>query len=65
MKNIQKQELFVLIVMKKFKVTYIPTYDHDDICSCWVEASDKEDAKREARSEYWDIYEIISCCEIN
>lgn len=51
--------------MKKFKVTYIPTYDHDDICSCWVEASNREDAKREARSEYWDIYEIISCYEIN
>jgi hypothetical protein len=51
--------------MKRFKVTYIPTYDHDDICSIWVNAKDPTDAKIQARDEYWDIYNIVSCYELD
>lgn len=51
--------------MKKFKVTYIPTYGHDDICSVWVHAKNSTDAKIQAQDEYWDIYNIVSCYEIN
>lgn len=51
--------------MKKFKVTYIPTYDNEDVCSVWVKANNIQDAKKEARSEYWDIKEIVSCYEID
>ena len=51
--------------MKKFSVRYIPTYDHDDVCHVWVYARNREDAKNVARSEYWDIEDIISVNVIN
>lgn len=51
--------------MKKFKIRYIPTYDREDMCSVWVYARNREDAKIVARSEYWDIEDIISVNEIN
>ena len=51
--------------MKRFKVTYIPTYDHDDICSIWVNAKNATDAKIQALDEYWDIYNIESCYELD
>lgn len=52
-------------MMKKYKITYIPTYDHEDICSVWLNANNKEDAKQRARLEYWDIFDIVSVYEIN
>ena len=51
--------------MKKFRITYIPTYDHEDCCNVWVYALDKEDAIREAQKEWHDIYDVISCLEIH
>lgn len=43
--------------MKKYIVKYI---DNDgDLCSVWVEASSKQDAKTEVRRKYWDIKEIV------
>lgn len=47
--------------MKKYIIKYI-TKD-DDLCTIWVEASSKKEAKSEAKQEYWDIKEIISCSE--
>ena len=49
--------------MKKYIVKYMDK--SDDLCSVWVTASSKEDAKAQARSEYWDIKEIITCYESN
>ena len=43
--------------MKEFKVSYMT--NEDDLCHVRVFAYDKEGAKAEARSEYWDIDEII------
>lgn len=43
--------------MKKYYVDYIDT--SDDLCHVWVEASSKEDAKRQVKHEYWDIKDII------
>lgn len=51
--------------MKQFKVVYVPTHDSDDVCSVWVYADSREDAKKVARSEHWDISSIISVNEIN
>ena len=48
----------------RYKVTYIPTYDPEDICKIWVEASSKDEAIREAKSEYWDIKDIISVTKL-
>lgn len=31
-----------------------------DLSHVWVDADSKEDAEAQARSEYWDIDEIIS-----
>lgn len=42
----------------KYYVTYISTQD-DDVSKVWVEASSKDEAIREAKSEYWDIKDII------
>lgn len=47
--------------MKKFIVKYIDK--NDDLSSVWVTANSKEEAKREAKREYWDIKEIITCYE--
>lgn len=30
-----------------------------DLCHIWVEADNKEEAIQQAKSEYWDIDEII------
>jgi hypothetical protein len=43
--------------MKDFKVSY--TTKDDDLCHVRVSAYNKEDAKAEAKQEYWDIDEII------
>lgn len=45
--------------MNKYIITYISKGD-DDVCKVWVHANSKDEAKREALSEYWDIKEIIS-----
>tara|TARA_B110000503_G_scaffold143025_1_gene242166 strand:- start:1784 stop:5524 length:3741 start_codon:yes stop_codon:yes gene_type:complete len=49
---------------KRFKVTYTPTYDEDDLVSVWVYAMDIKDAKIEAEMEYHDIEDIIQVTEI-
>lgn len=49
--------------MRKYIIKYIDK--SDDLSNIWVTASSKEDAKSKARSEYWDIKEIISCYESN
>lgn len=45
--------------MDKYYVTYISSTD-DDCCTIWVNANSVAEAKSEARSEYWDIKEIIN-----
>lgn len=45
------------MAQKKWKVSYKDKYD--DLTNVWVYANDKEDAKRQARREYWDIERII------
>ena len=47
--------------MKNYIIRYIDK--SGDSCSIWVSADSKEEAKREAKREYWDIQEIISCKE--
>ena len=47
--------------MKNYIITYIDK--SGDSCSIWIVADSKEEAKREAKREYWDIEEIISCRE--
>lgn len=42
----------------KFYIDYIDK--SGDYSKVWVSADSKEDAIREAKSEYWDIQEIIS-----
>jgi hypothetical protein len=42
---------------KRWKVSYKDKYE--DLTNVWVYADDKEDAKRQARREYWDIERII------
>lgn len=44
--------------MKKFYIDYVDK--GGDLCHVWVMASSKEDAKIQARQEYWDIDSIIS-----
>ena len=44
--------------MKKYYIDY--TDKEGDLCHVWVNADSKEDAKCQAKSEYWDIDEIIS-----
>lgn len=45
---------------------YIIKYDnHDgDLCTVWLEAEDREDAKLQARREYHDIKDIVQVIEI-
>lgn len=46
------------------KTYYIDYMDKSgDLCHIWVNASNKAEAESEARSEYWDIEEIISIRE--
>lgn len=48
--------------MKEYIVKYI---DKDgDLCSVWVLATNREDAKRQARNEYWDIKYIVMVTEM-
>lgn len=47
--------------MKNYIITYID--ESGDSCKIWIAADSKEEAKREAKREYWDIKEIISCRE--
>lgn len=49
--------------MKTYYIDYID--NEGDLCHVWVEAFDKNDAKRQVRYEYWDINEIIDCYERN
>ena len=46
------------------KTYYIDYYDKSgDLCHIWVNASNKAEAESEARSEWWDIAEIIDIRE--
>lgn len=47
--------------MKTYYIDYIDK--SGDLTHIWVEAYDKESAISEARSEYWDIQEIINVRE--
>ena len=47
--------------MKNYIITYIDK--SGDSCKIWMCANSKEEAKIEAKREYWDIKEIISCRE--
>lgn len=49
--------------MKKYKVTYTSTTDHD-CCSVWCYANSREEAIENTRDEYWDVEDIIECSEI-
>jgi hypothetical protein len=46
-----------LTMLKTYYIDYID--NEDDLCHVWVEASSKKEAEREAKSEYWDIDEIV------
>lgn len=48
--------------MKKYVVKYTTT--DGDLCSVCVEAESVEDAKIQARNDYWDIKGIINVTEI-
>lgn len=41
----------------KYTIDYVDK--NDDLCHVWVQASGKEEAKRVAKREYWDIARII------
>ena len=47
--------------MKKFIIKYIDK--SDDLSSVWVTASSKDEAKKVARREYWDIVDIVTVTE--
>ena len=47
--------------MNKYIVKY--TDKSGDLCSIWVAADSIEEAKYQARREYWDVDTIISCYE--
>ena len=49
--------------MKNYIIRYIDK--SGDSCSIWISADSVEEAKKEAKREYWDIKEIISCRESN
>ena len=48
--------------MKDWKVSYMTK--EDDLCHVRVEAYDEDGAKEQARSEYWDIEDIIQVVEV-
>jgi type II secretory pathway component PulF len=41
----------------KFYIDYMTS--DGDLTHVWVDAQNKEDAEQQARSEYWDIDQII------
>ena len=47
--------------MKKFIIKYIDK--SDDLSSVWVTANSKDEAKKVARREYWDIVDIVMITE--
>lgn len=48
--------------MRKYIVKY---ENHDgDLCTVWLTADSREDAKTQARAEYWDIKDILQIIEI-
>lgn len=49
--------------MKRFRITYISSYD-DDCTSVWTYADSKAEAISYVKCEYHDIKEIIDCYEI-
>ena len=49
--------------MKRFKVVYISKSD-GDCTSVWTEARNESEALNNIFCEYWDIKEIVYCCEI-
>lgn len=55
-------EYLKIKVMKSWKVYYKDK--SGDTSKCWTEAETREDAITKIRHEYWDIDEIISCCEM-
>lgn len=48
--------------MKQYIVKYNST--RGDLCSVWISAESREDAKRKVRSEYWDIKDIVMIQEM-
>ena len=48
--------------MKKWIICYADK--HGDTSKVWTYAETKEDAIADAKSEYWDIDEIIYCQEM-
>ena len=47
--------------MKTYYIDYLDK--SGDLTHIWVEAESKQDAESEARSEYWDIDEILEIRE--
>lgn len=47
----------------KFRVDYLDK--EGDYHKCWVEASSEEDAKDQAKSEYWNIERITYVGPLN
>lgn len=48
--------------MKQYIVKYNST--RGDLCSVWINAESREDAKRKVNSEYWDIKDIVMIQEM-
>ena len=53
-----------LNVMKEFRITYTIKGDEEDTANVRVFGTDAENAKANAKREYWDIADIIVCSEI-
>jgi hypothetical protein len=45
--------------MKKWKVSYAPSYDLEDLCHVWVHGENQDEAKENVKREYHDIGRII------
>jgi len=50
--------------MKEFRITYTIKGDEEDTANVRVFGTDAENAKANAKREYWDIADIIVCSEI-
>lgn len=48
--------------MKRYIVKYMSR--DSELCFVWVEAESREDAKMQAKDEYWDIEDIVMVTEI-
>jgi hypothetical protein len=48
--------------MKQYIIKY--TTASGDLCSVWVVADTREDAKRQACASYWDIKDIVMVTEM-